>query len=38
MYRAYWNMEYNPFSKELTLITCNNLNLNRMIIKARQVD
>ena len=30
--------DYNPFSKELTLITCNNLNLNRMIIKARQVD
>lgn len=30
--------DYNPSSKELTLITCHNLNLNRLIIKAHQVD
>lgn len=27
---------YNEFSKELTLVTCNNINLNRLIIKAKQ--
>lgn len=27
---------YNPSSKELTLITCNNLNSNRLIIKAKR--
>ena len=27
---------YNQSSKELTLITCNNVNLNRLIIKAKQ--
>ncbi len=27
---------YNPSSKELTLVTCNNTNQNRIIIKARQ--
>lgn len=29
--------DYNYSSKELTLITCNNMNLNRIIIKAKQV-
>jgi len=29
--------DYNPSSKELTLVTCNNLNLNRFIVKANQV-
>lgn len=29
--------DYNKFSKELTLITCNNINLNRLIIKAKQI-
>lgn len=29
---------YNSSSKELTLITCNNLNLNRLIVKAYQVN
>lgn len=28
--------DYNQSSKELTLITCNNINQNRLIIKARQ--
>jgi LPXTG-site transpeptidase (sortase) family protein len=28
--------DYNQSSKELTLITCNNINLNRVIIKAKQ--
>ena len=28
--------DYNVFSKELTLVTCNNINKNRLIIKARQ--
>lgn len=27
---------YDKFSKELTLITCNNINQNRLIIKAKQ--
>ena len=30
--------DYNSSSKELTLITCNNLNLNRFIVKAYQVN
>lgn len=29
--------DYNQFSKELTLVTCNNLNKNRFIIKANQI-
>ena len=29
-------LDYSPFSKELTLITCNNLNNNRLIVKAQQ--
>lgn len=28
-------LDYNPSSKELTLVTCNNLNANRLIVKAR---
>lgn len=28
--------DYNNFSKELTLITCNNFNKNRLVIKAKQ--
>lgn len=28
--------DYNRFAKELTLITCNNTNQNRLIIKAKQ--
>lgn len=30
--------DYNESSKELTLITCNNLNLNRLIIKANFIE
>lgn len=30
--------EYNQSSKELTLITCNNFNLNRLIVKAKSIE
>ena len=30
--------DYNQSSKELTLITCNNLNLNRLVIKANFIE
>lgn len=30
--------DYNKSSKELTLITCNNLNLNRLVVKANFIE
>lgn len=30
--------DYNKSSKELTLITCNNLNLNRLVVKANSTE
>lgn len=30
--------DYQPSSKELTLVTCNNLNHNRLIVKARPLE
>lgn len=30
--------DYNSFSKELTLVTCNNMNSNRLIVKSKQIE
>ena len=30
--------DYSSFSKELTLVTCNNMNSNRLIVKAKQAE